>query len=124
MVGTKSGKVWGWTKPIFLQNNVEIHHISAKKGWQCSSHEHVFKFNLFYVLTGRLLVRTTKDGLNDETILDPGEMTAIKPGDRHQFEALTDCEVLEVYWVELDPGDIKRHDQGGKAKKTKARRQK
>lgn len=120
MIGTKSGKVWGWTKPIFCKNNVEIHHISAKKGWQCSLHEHVYKFNLFYVLSGRLRVRTTKDGLDDETVLGAGEMTAIKPGDRHQFEAITDCEVLEVYWVELNVNDIKRYSQGGKAKPRRA----
>ncbi len=115
-IGAKIGKVWGWTKPIFQSDGTEVQHLGIKKGFQCSDHEHAFKHNLFYVLSGTLRVVTFKDGLEDETVLTRGDMTSIKPGDKHRFEAVTDCEIIELYWVTLDPDDIRRHTQGGEAK--------
>lgn len=122
-IGSKIGKVWGVTIPIFQSDTTEVQHLFVKKGWRCSDHDHGFKNNLFYVLRGRLKVVVTKDGLEDETVLGPGQMTAVRPGDRHRFEALTGCELIELYWVCLDPDDIRRHSQGG-AVAAKARRRK
>ncbi len=118
-IGSKLGKVWGWTKPVFQSESTELQHLKIKKGWRCSIHDHGHKYNLFYVLHGRLKVTVEKDGLQDETILGPGEMTTIRPGDKHQFEALTNCELIELYWVTLDPDDIHRHTQGGPAEALK-----
>lgn len=115
-IGSKIGKVWGWTKAIFQSDSTEVQHLHVKKGWQCSDHEHAFKHNLFYLLKGRMRITVEKDGLLDQTILEPGEMTAIKPGDKHRFEALTACELIELYWVCLDPDDIKRYTHGGETK--------
>jgi mannose-6-phosphate isomerase-like protein (cupin superfamily) len=115
-IGAKIGKVWGWTKPIFQSETTEVQHLRIKAGTKCSDHEHSHKHNLFYVLTGRLKVIVEKDGLQDETILDAGESTAIRPGDKHRFEAVTDCEIIELYWVTLDPDDIRRYTHGGAIK--------
>lgn len=112
-IGARIGKVWGWTKPLLQTETTEVQHLFVKAGFQCSDHEHGHKVNRFYVVAGRLRVVTAKDGLADEVVLGPGEMTDIRPGDGHRFEALTDCELIELYWVTLDPDDITRHTQGG-----------
>ena len=44
------GKVWGWTRPIFKNNNVEINLIYVKKNCFCSEHYHKHKNNLFFVV--------------------------------------------------------------------------
>lgn len=113
-IGAIQGKVWGITQLIFFGNNVEVHRIFAKKGHFCSEHTHRSKYNLFFVESGRLLIRTRKDGLDDESVLEAGQSTVVKPGDRHQFEALEDSWVLEIYYVTLNPHDIERSSQGGK----------
>lgn len=113
VTGNLQGKVWGKTQLVFLGNNVEVHRIHAKKGFFCSRHKHVGKYNLFFVESGQILIRTTKDGLDDESILGPGQTCVVKPGDLHQFEALKESWVLEIYYATLDPDDIVRESQGG-----------
>ena len=49
----------------------------------------------------------------DKTIISTGEMTIVKPGAYHKFEALEDTICYEIYWVELNPSDIVREDIGG-----------
>ncbi len=113
----RQGKVWGWTKPLFCDNNVEVHEIFAKKNGYCSRHEHRHKANQFYVMSGKLKVIVWKnygrETLEDVTILGPGESCVVPPGDDHRFVVLEDCHALEIYFVKLDPADIARVDHGG-----------
>lgn len=51
--------------------------------------------------------------LIDETVITNGEMTIVKPGEFHKFEALEDTVAYEIYWTELDQSDIIRKDCGG-----------
>jgi len=51
--------------------------------------------------------------LVDETILNKGELSIVKPGLYHSFEALTDCVCYEIYWTELKHDDIERRTVGG-----------
>lgn len=119
MIGMLQGKVWGTTQCIFHDNNVEIHRIEAKAGGYCSKHEHVAKFNLFYMESGRLKVTIFRSPEGeqprptDSTILVPGMSSLVRPGEKHMFEALEDSIAYEIYWVKLDPGDIKRYEEGG-----------
>ena len=118
----REGKVWGTTTLLFHRGNFEVHEIFAEKGGYCSQHYHQCKYNTFIVKSGRLKVSVfTKNTYGDLqtmhediTVLREGEELTIPPGVIHQFEALTDVEALEVYWVELQPTDIKRITQGGK----------
>lgn len=111
-------KAWGNTKPLFLKNNVEIHHLHIDKGGYCSVHRHASKFNQFIVLKGKLKVTIRKnyltDIIEDVTILEQNMETTVSPGEFHTFEALEDTECLEIYWVQLNPNDIERITYGGR----------
>lgn len=114
------GKIWGITSPIFCKNNVEIHRIEGIKGGFCSWHKHQSKYNRFFVESGLLKVIVRKDygsgELEDETILTAGQQTTVSPGEYHKFEVLEDCVAYEIYWVELQEGDIERLTVGGVSK--------
>ena len=86
----KQGKVWGKTELICANNSLEFHRIDFKKGGVCSKHLHKYKWNGFYVVSGRLLIRNWRhcQDLIDETILEPGDYHAVEPGYMHQFEVL------------------------------------
>lgn len=109
------GKVWGSTSELFNKNNVEIHRIEANKGGYCSVHKHEHKYNLFFVEKGELLVKVWKNDYNliDDTFIQTGEMTIVKPGEFHQFEALEDTIAYEIYWTEISSDDIVRKNCGG-----------
>ena len=112
-----AGKVWGQTELLEVNGVLEFHRIEARKGGVCSKHKHQFKWNGFFVESGKLLVRVWQDdqnGLIDETILNPGEFTQVKPGKIHQFEGLEDGVAFELYWAEFNHDDIVRRTVGSK----------
>ena len=76
-----AGKVWGTTKLIEANGALEFHRIEMDRGGVCSKHLHEFKWNGFYVESGTMLVRVwQKDyDLVDETILNAGDYTKVKP---------------------------------------------
>ena len=71
----KAGKIWGQTELIHANGVLEFHRIEFKKNVACSKHQHQFKWNGFYVESGKMLVRVwQKDyDLVDETILNAGD---------------------------------------------------
>ena len=112
----KAGKIWGNTELIHSNGVFEFHRIEFKQGYKCSEHLHKFKWNGFYVESGKMLVRVWQDdqGLVDETVLNEGEFTKIKPGLFHQFEGLEDGIAFELYWAEFNHDDIERRTSGKK----------
>ena len=116
----KAGKIWGQTELIHANGVLEFHRIEYKAGYKCSEHEHQFKWNGFYVESGKMIVRVwqdDQDGLVDETILEAGDFTQVKPGKIHQFEGLEDGVAFELYWAEFNHNDIVRRTVGTKVKK-------
>ena len=109
-----AGKVWGQTECIEANSSCEFHRIDIKKGGTCSKHKHKHKYNGFYVVSGKLLVRVWKNSydLVDETIIGPGDYCAVAPGKYHQFEALADTLAFELYWATLFHDDIERESVG------------
>ena len=114
----KAGKVWGTTELVEANGALEFHRIEMKAGGVCSKHLHRYKWNGFYVESGRMLVRVWQDddqkGLVDETILEAGDFTQVKPGKVHQFEGLEDGVAFELYWAEFNHNDIIRRTIGTK----------
>ena len=113
-MSVKNGKVWGITELILSNGVLEFHRIEGKEHGVCSKHKHNFKWNGFYVEKGELLIRVWKNNydLVDETILTPGQFTAVPPGEFHQFEVIKDCVAFELYWAEFDHEDIQRETVG------------
>ncbi len=111
-----SGKIWGQTKLIHANGVLEFHRIEYKKDISCSKHRHKYKWNGFYVESGKMIVRVWKNDydLVDETILGPGDFTQVKPNEYHQFIGLEDGVAFELYWAEFDHGDIERETVGSK----------
>ena len=113
----KAGKIWGQTELIHANGVLEFHRIEYKKNVACSKHKHEFKWNGFFVESGKMIVRVWQDdqeGLVDETILNAGDFTQVKPGKAHQFEGLEDGVAFELYWAEFSHDDIVRRTVGTK----------
>ena len=112
----KAGKVWGETELIFKNPFIEFHRIWVNAGGYCSTHKHDYKWNLFYVSYGQLKIKVHKNDydLVDETILEEGEWTTVKPGEYHSFESTSrDCRAFELYYPEPLSDDIIRQTVGG-----------
>jgi mannose-6-phosphate isomerase-like protein (cupin superfamily) len=110
-----AGKVWGQTELIHSNGVLEFHRIDFKAGGVCSKHKHQFKWNGFYVVSGRMKVsvwQKDQQDLVDETILGPGDFTRVKPGYMHQFEGMEDGVAFELYWAEFNHDDIQRETVG------------
>ena len=121
----KAGKIWGQTELIHANGVLEFHRIEYKAGYKCSEHEHRYKWNGFFVESGKMIVRVwqdgDQDGLVDETILEAGDFTQVKPGKIHQFEGLEDGVAFELYWAEFNHDDIVRRTVGTPVGKSKAK---
>jgi len=112
-----AGKVWGQTELIHANSVLEFHRIDFRTGGVCSKHKHQFKWNGFYVISGRMKVKVwqkDQQDLVDETILGPGDFTRVKPGYMHQFEGIEDGVAFELYWAEFNHDDIQRETVGFK----------
>ena len=110
----KAGKIWGQTELIHANGVLEFHRIEYKKDVACSKHKHEFKWNGFFVESGKMMVKVwQKDyDLVDETILNAGDFMRVKPGVYHQFIGMEDGVAFELYWAEFDHNDIKRETVG------------
>ena len=110
----KAGKIWGQTELIHKNGVLEFHRIDFKKGGVCSKHKHSYKWNGFYVVSGKMKISVwQKDyDLVDVTILNPGDFTAVKPGLYHTFEGIEDGVAFELYWAEINHNDIQRENVG------------
>jgi len=113
-MSNKAGKIWGQTELIHANGVLEFHRIDFKAGGVCSKHKHQFKWNGFYVVSGKMKIRVwQKDyDLIDETILGPGDFTRVKPGLMHSFEGMEDGVAFELYWAEFNHDDIQRETVG------------
>jgi mannose-6-phosphate isomerase-like protein (cupin superfamily) len=110
------GKVWGKTELIEANSSLEFHRIEIKAGGICSKHKHKYKWNGFFVESGKLSIKVWKNNydLVDDTILEAGVYTRVAPGEYHQFEALEDTIAYELYWANFDHEDIERETVGFK----------
>lgn len=109
------GKLWGTTETLEANPFCSVHRATFRAGFCCSRHLHRYKVNAFLVLSGQLRVRTYQpNGIEDETLLGPGDFTKIDPNGRHRFEGVESGVVLELYWpLSVDLDDIVRDDMGG-----------
>lgn len=114
----KQGKIWGSTECLLQTPFIEVHRILINPNSNCSLHIHQYKNNMFYVISGTLLIETHKNDYNliDTTILNEGDYTVTKPNEYHMFKTSNKTvEALEIYYLNpIDPNDIIRQTVGAK----------
>jgi mannose-6-phosphate isomerase-like protein (cupin superfamily) len=62
-----------------------------RQGYRCSVHHHRLKDEVFYVLTGRVLMEVD----SAPRVLLPGMKQHIRPGQKHRFTGLEASEIIE-----------------------------
>ena len=75
------------------------------KGKKCSWHYHVLKDEVFYIQSGKLLVKYSEaDDLNsaEQVVLEKGDTFHVYRGLRHQMIALQDTELFEFSTQHFD----------------------
>ena len=109
----KAGKIWGQTELIHANGVLEFHRIEYKKDVGCSKHKHEFKWNGFFVESGKMMVKVWQNDydLVDETILNGGDfMKSSRCFSSVYWFGRRSC--FELYWAEFDHNDIKRETVG------------
>jgi mannose-6-phosphate isomerase-like protein (cupin superfamily) len=83
-------KVWGEEHWI-VNRDYCGKKLILKKGFRCSIHYHKIKDEMFYVLSGKVLIEV--DGRSH--VLNPGDRQLITPDVKHRFTGLQDSEIME-----------------------------
>ena len=97
----------GWGHELWIVNKPEYcgKLLYFKKGKKCSWHKHKIKDEVFYLQSGKLLVKyADHDNLHEahELILEPGQNFHVHTGLRHQMIALEDSELFEFSTQHFD----------------------
>jgi len=98
-------KGWGYEKWIVNKSLYCGKLLFFNAGKKCSWHFHVKKDEVFYLQSGRMIVRYSEsDELSEaeEIMLEPGMNFYIYPGLRHQMEAIEDSELYEFSTEHFD----------------------
>ncbi len=103
-------KTWG-EKWNFFQNDLcEVSYLDLRSNQRCSWHRHQEKYNLFFVLTGILYLKT-EWGVAE---VQQGEIFTTRPGEWHEFQTHEKgCTLIEVMYVVYNSEDIERKTLGG-----------
>jgi mannose-6-phosphate isomerase-like protein (cupin superfamily) len=98
-------KGWGFEKWIVNCEEYCGKILYLVKGKKCSWHFHKLKDEVFYIQSGKIILRYY-DGddiaLADEVILSRGDKFHVYRGLRHQMEALEDTELFEFSTQHFD----------------------
>ena len=98
-------KGWGYEKWIVNKSLYCGKLLFFNAGKKCSWHYHVEKDEVFYLQSGRMIVRYSSfDDLAEaeELILEPGMNFYVYPELRHQMEAIEDSELYEFSTEHFD----------------------
>jgi len=98
-------KGWGFEKWIVNNEKYCGKLLYFVKGKRCSWHYHKIKDEVFYIQSGKILVKySNEDALEDaqEVILEPGDNFHVYVGLRHQMVALEDTELFEFSTQHFD----------------------
>lgn len=69
-----------------------------KSGHRCSMHWHKIKDEVFYVVSGLVLMEVN----GEAKVLKPGSKQYIKPLDKHRFTGLLDSEIMEFSTTHME----------------------
>ncbi len=102
-MGRRVDKPWGH-EDIWAETDRYVGKIlSIEKGRRLSLQLHERKDETILVIRGRLRLELENDrGQLEASNLGVGDARRVIPGRRHRFEAIDDCELIEVSTPELD----------------------
>ena len=103
-------KGWGDEKWIVNKKEYCGKLLFFEKGKKCSWHYHLIKDEVFYLQSGRMIVKYGEDDnpeFAEEIILEKGQNFYVYPGLRHQMIALEDCELFEFSTQHFDKDSYK-----------------
>ena len=98
-------KGWGHEKWIVNKEEYCGKLLFLREGKRCSWHYHVLKDEVFYVQSGKILIKFSEDDDIEgasELILNQGENFHVHRGLRHQMIALEDTELFEFSTQHFD----------------------
>ena len=98
-------KGWGYEKWIVNKEEYCGKLLFFFKGKRCSWHYHKIKDEVFFVQSGKILVRYGKDkdiSRCKEVILERGDTFHVAVGLIHQMQALEDTELFEFSTTHMD----------------------
>tara|TARA_R100000008_G_scaffold85479_1_gene75541 strand:+ start:107 stop:469 length:363 start_codon:yes stop_codon:yes gene_type:complete len=98
-------KGWGHEKWIVNKKEYCGKLLFFKEGKRCSWHYHVLKDEVFYLQSGKMIVKYSEDDdleSASELVLEAGENFHVYRGLRHQMIALEDSELFEFSTQHFD----------------------
>jgi mannose-6-phosphate isomerase-like protein (cupin superfamily) len=98
-------KGWGFEKWIVNCEKYCGKLLYFVKGKKCSWHYHKIKDEVFYIQSGKILLRHSNDDDLESaniTILEKGDRFHVPVGLRHQMEALEETELFEFSTQHFD----------------------
>ena len=98
-------KGWGFEKWIVNKDEYCGKLLYFVKGKRCSWHYHVLKDEVFYIQSGKILVKYSEHDdieMAQELILERGDNFHVHRGLRHQMVALEDTELFEFSTQHFD----------------------
>jgi len=107
---------WGIRTRTFRTDSCLVTILELKPKKRCSWHRHKQSWNQFYVIAGRLGIRTDigPDGQQSVTNVEEGQSFTVPPEINHEFFTLEEpATVEEVAYVRYDESDIYRKRLGG-----------
>jgi len=109
---THVDKGWGWERWIVNKEEYCGKLLYFEKGKRCSWHHHKIKDEVFYLQSGKMIVKFSDDeGLESaqEMLLQPGQNFYVYPGLKHQMIALEDSELFEFSTEHFDEDSYRIH---------------
>ena len=103
-------KGWGYEKWIVNKSKYCGKLLFLVKGKKCSWHYHKIKDEVFYVHSGKVLVKFGEGdniGEANEVILEQGDNFYVPTSLRHQMIALADTELFEFSTEHFDSDSIR-----------------
>ena len=101
-------KIWGRNSEIYNNDLCSVNVLHIRKGGTCSTHTHKSKHNVFYVLSGKLKIRTDIGN----SIIGPDQSITVFAGTEHSFQAIENTTAIEVMFVKYEKADISRKTVG------------
>tara|TARA_B100000029_G_scaffold100715_1_gene90923 strand:+ start:45 stop:419 length:375 start_codon:yes stop_codon:yes gene_type:complete len=98
-------KGWGYEKWIVNKEEYCGKLLFFNQGKRCSWHYHILKDEVFYVQSGKLLIKySDNDDIDtaNELVLNQGENFHVHRGLRHQMIALEETELFEFSTEHFD----------------------